>query len=126
VITCGDICLADAGDATATASSVCLDDGSAMIGADVTGTMVPGGYVTAYVLTEGGIIMQLGDAPEFTVAAEGSYTIHTLVYDPLTLDLSIVDLGTTPASAVIDLIEPEGDICAALDVEGATEMVTVC
>ena len=52
------------------------------------------------------------------------YTIHTLVYDPTTLDLSIVVPGTTTGFDVNALlIQGGGTICAALDVNGAKTTV---
>ena len=47
-------------------------------------------------------------------------SIHTLVYDPSTLDLSIVQFGTTTGFDVNSLlIQGGGSICASLDVNGA-------
>ncbi len=55
----------------------------------------------------------------------GSYTIHTLVYDPNTLDLSIVVPGVTTGFDVNGLlIQGGGSICASLDVAGAAFNVT--
>jgi hypothetical protein len=82
-------------------------------------TVVPDGYELAYELTEGAgvVIVSAGSTPEFTVDAEGTYTIHTLVYDPTTLDLSIVELGVTTGFDVNALlIQGGGSICASLDV----------
>ncbi|MBL0071580.1 MAG: hypothetical protein IPP34_07140 [Bacteroidetes bacterium] len=64
-----------------------------MISATANGNaFVPAGYQTIYVLTSGAglVIEQVNATPSFTVTASGNYTIHTLVYDPATLDLSIV------------------------------------
>ncbi|MBK7270038.1 MAG: hypothetical protein IPI07_11185 [Flavobacteriales bacterium] len=48
-------------------------------------------------LTQGAglTIVNAGATPSFEISAIGDYTIHTLVYDPNTLDLSIVELGVT-------------------------------
>ncbi|MEM8567888.1 MAG: hypothetical protein AAGF85_15605 [Bacteroidota bacterium] len=65
--------------------------------------------------------------PEFTVQEAGDYRIHTLVYDPETLDLSIVEFGVTTGFDVNGLLQQGGgDICAALDVAGAAFDVEGC
>gem|GEM_PF-2271460 len=95
----------------------------AMISATPDGNIVvPAGFEVIYVLTSGPqlIIEAVNASPEFEVAAPGSYTIHTLVYDPNTLDLGIVQLGVTTGFDVNGLlIQGGGDICASLDVAGA-------
>ena len=128
VSVCGD-CPAFAGSASAMEMEVCLDTGPTPIGATVEGTVVPPGFVAAYVLTLGEdlVIQELSDAPLFNVTATGNYTIHTLVYDPATLDLSAVELGVTGAGVVNGLlIQGGGEICGSLDVEGATVHVVNC
>jgi hypothetical protein len=122
-------CLADAGTLSG-GGAVCLEDGSATLSATADGNAeVPVDYTTAYVLTEGAglVIIDAGAAPEFTVDAEGDYTIHTLVYDPNTLDLSIVEFGVTTGFDVNGLlIQGGGSICASLDVAGAAFTVESC
>ncbi len=117
----------DAGTLTATASSVCLVDSSVVISAVPDGNAnVPAGYSTIFVLTSGTglIIEQAGPDPSFTVSEGGLYTIHTLVYDPTTLDLSIIDFGVTTGFDVNGLlVQGGGDICASLDVPGAPVVV---
>ena len=57
----------------------------------------------------------------------GTYRIHALVYDPNTLDLSIVEIGVTTGFDVNALlIQGGGDICASLDVAGALFEVEAC
>ncbi|MBK9401639.1 MAG: hypothetical protein IPN36_12510 [Bacteroidetes bacterium] len=57
-------------------------------------------------------------------SAGGIYTIHTLVYDPSTLNLGIVVPGTTTGFDVNALlIQGGGSICASLDVTGAPVIV---
>jgi len=54
----------------------------------------------------------------------GFYRIHSLVYDPNTLDLSIVQIGQTTAFEVLPLLQQGGgNICASLDVHGAVNLV---
>jgi hypothetical protein len=92
------VCNPNAGTLTATASSACFNNGSASISATANGDAnVPAGYQTIYVLTSGSglVIEQVNSTPSFTVTAGGLYTIHTLVYNPATLDLTIVVPGQT-------------------------------
>jgi len=121
---CG--CEADAGSLTVV-SPVCIDQTDAVITATAAGDMVvPNGFEIRYVLTEGEAltIMQIETSPEFTVADAGNYTIHTLIYDPITLDLSIVVPGTTTGSDIAALfIQGGGAICGALDINGASVAV---
>ena len=87
---------------------------------------VPAGYEVIYVLTEGAelVITNVNASPEFTVPAPGEYTIHTLVYDPNTLDLSIINLGITTGFDVNGLLaQGGGAICASLDVAGAPVII---
>jgi len=130
VTECDTPCEANAGTITTNAFETCLVDGVALISATPDGNAsVPAGYSTVFVLTqgEGLVIVNAGAAPEFTVNEEGSFTIHTLVYDPNTLDLSIVDLGVTTGFDVNSLlIQGGGTICASLDVTGASVWVSDC
>ena len=122
-------CDADAGTLSG-GGEVCLEDDSATLTATADGNAeVPAGFETLYVLTEGAglVIIDVNATPEFTVDDEGSYTIHTLVYDPATLDLSIVVPGTTTGFDVNGLlIQGGGTICASLDVAGAAFTVVLC
>ena len=116
-------CTADAGTLMANMDSACLVDGMATISATSNNdAVIPDGYSSIYVLTqgEGLVIVNAGAEPSFQVTEGGNYTIHTLVYNPDTLDLSIVELGVTTGFDVFGLIIPGGGtICAALDVTGA-------
>ncbi len=129
VVTCAP-CDAAAGALAPDADDVCLEDGTADISATADGSaVVPAGFETIYVLTEGDglVIVQVNATPEFTVTAEGDYTIHTLVYDPTTLDLSIVQLGVTTGFDVNSLLQQGGGIiCGALDVAGASFSIETC
>ena len=113
----------DAGTLTIDADPVCLQNGLATISATPDGNAsIPAGYQVAYVLTSepGTIIRQLSITPSFDVTALGDYTIHTLVFDPNTLDPSSINLGTTTAAEVNSLlVQGGGSICAALDLVGA-------
>jgi subtilisin-like proprotein convertase family protein len=122
-----EVCDATAGTLTADASPVTLVGGSATISAtEGTAPFVPAGYSVLYVLTEGAglVIINAAATPSFTVNATGDYTIHTLVYDPTTLDVSSVVFGTTTGFDVNGLlIQGGGTICGALDVAGAPIVV---
>ena len=109
--------------------TVVCGGGMAMISATPDGNIdVPAGFEVIYVLTEGAglVIVGANPTPEFNVAASGDYTIHTLVYDPNTLDLNIIVFGTTTGFDVNGLlIQGGGDICASLDVAGAPVVVEI-
>ena len=65
-----------------------------------------------------------GDQDEHAMAvtptATGDYVIHTLVYNPATLDLSSITPGVTTGTDVNALlVQSGGSICASLDVTGA-------
>jgi hypothetical protein len=127
-------CTADAGTLSADASPVQLAGASVTISATQNAApTVPANYEVLYVLTSGAglIIEDAGTSPGFEVTAAGLYTIHTLVAettdttDPNYLDLNVIDFGTTPASAVLDIVTNNG-LCAALDVTGAEVNVEDC
>ncbi|GAB5555692.1 MAG: hypothetical protein Sapg2KO_52830 [Saprospiraceae bacterium] len=125
---CEEPCFAGAG--TLTPNEACLEDGIATLSATrTTPADVPAGYSVLYVLTTGDTltIQDVSATPEFTVDEMGMYTIHTLVYDSTTLDLSIVVPGVTTGVDVNGLlIQGGGSICGALDVAGASFMVAEC
>lgn len=105
----------------------CLNNGTATLNGNPQGNSnVPAGYQTVYVLTRGqGLVIQnAGATPSFTVTAPGLYRIHTLVYDPNTLNLNIVVPGVTTGFDVNGLlVQGGGSICASLDVQGAPFIV---
>ena len=130
VIECPNTCEADAGTISNEQQEPCLENGSALIVATPNGdAVVPAAYETLFVLTSGqGLVIIDADAvPFFTVSAAGLYTIHTLVYDPNTLDISTIEFGTTSGGDVNALlIQGGGNICASLDVAGAQFFVSDC
>jgi|GEM_PF-698585 len=123
-------CLAEAGTLQINDAAVEIINGFAVVAATPGGnTIVPQGYQITYVLTESPstIILQTSNSPSFSVTAVGNYTLHTLVYDPNTLDLSTIVFGTTTALDVNSLlIQGGGTICAALDLTGAPVNVSIC
>ncbi|MCW5899916.1 MAG: T9SS type A sorting domain-containing protein [Flavobacteriales bacterium] len=122
-------CDADAGTLSGGAET-CFEDGPVQLNATPNGDAeVPPGFEVIYVLTEGAglVIIDGGPDPSFEVGAIGTYTIHTLVYDPNTLDLDIVEIGVTTGFDVNALlIQGGGTICASLDVAGAVFEVVLC
>jgi len=104
-------------------SPVCLIGGSANVEANIILNNAPfSGYTVTYVLTSNDVLLDVNPSnPQFTVNSIGDYTIHSLVYNPNTLDLSTVNFGTTTAADINSLlVQGGGDICAALDLTGAT------
>jgi hypothetical protein len=124
---CDEECTASAGSITPEQFLVCRASGSApLTGIPAGNAVVPAGYETLYVLTRGqGLtIQQVSATPSFTVSQLGLFRIHTLVYDPATLDLSIVQFGVTTGFDVNGLlVQGGGGICASLDVAGAPYLV---
>ncbi|WP_375448085.1 SdrD B-like domain-containing protein, partial [uncultured Fibrella sp.] len=121
-------CTAKAGTLVPVISEVCASTMTmvTLAATDNGGRVVPTGFSVRYVLTKGTglVIQQTSATPSFTVAAAdaGIYTIHTLVYNPATLDLSMVVPGTTTAADVLNRIQAN-QICADLDVTGARTKV---
>ncbi|MBL8003192.1 MAG: T9SS type A sorting domain-containing protein, partial [Flavobacteriales bacterium] len=128
-IDCTPVCEASAGTITAVTADCLGDAPVTLTGQPNNDAVVPAGYQVAYVLTEGTglVIINAGATPSFEVNAPGLYTIHTLVFDPATLDLSIVVPGVTTGFDVNGLlIQGGGTICASLDVAGAAFEVVKC
>ncbi len=127
-VLCDESCEADAGALTPNPEMYCLLGNTVNISAlQTTDPIVPPGYNLIYVLTSGTdlLIQDAQPTPDFVVSLPDNYTIHTLVYDPNTLNLGIIDLGVTTGFDVNELlIQGGGDICAALDVLGAPIVVT--
>ena len=114
----------DAGTLDADVWLTCYDGNSpAMLVASVDeAPTVPAGYEVLYVLTSGWdlVIQNVNTSPVFEVSQFGAYRIHTLVYNPATLDLGIVEIGVTTGFDVNGLlVQGGGDVCASLDVHGA-------
>ena len=127
VLSC-DACTADAGTLEANEIDCLEDEGMVTLTASRTSdAVIPDGYSLIYVLTSGEdlVIQNVGDEPSFEVDMEGRYTIHTLVYDPNTLDLGVVVIGETTGGDVLGIVI-ENEICASLDVAGAPFDVLSC
>lgn len=124
-----DPCVADAGLIKPDAPKYCYNEtGDTIISATPDGdAIVPEGFEVLYVLTEGPelVILEVNNEPNFGLDIVGEFTIHTLVYDPATLDLGIVSFGVTTGFDIINYIEAN-DICASLDGVGAQILIEKC
>ncbi len=121
-------CLAEVG--LLDPSDVCLDENGAALEATLTvAGVVPEDYKQIFILTSGEeqIIEQTTNEPYFEVADTGRYAIHHLVYNPGSLPLNWIQFGLTPLSVLHSFLKQGGgDICAALDLEGADFDVAPC
>jgi len=129
--TCTTGCTVDAGDLTANATPVCLDaNGTVTIEATPAGNAtIPTGYETIYVqsINPGAVINATAQTPSFEVDAAGTYTIHTIVFDPNTFDPSTIITGTTTINDLFtQFIQGGGSICASIDINGASIVVEDC
>lgn len=103
----------------------CLYNGKTIISAKTNANpVVPKNYKQLFVLTEAFSlkILAVSDVAEFEVGNAGFYRIHSLVYNPMTLDLSVVVPGQTTGFDVVNIIK-KNNICASLDVYGAPNLV---
>lgn len=120
---CGEPCTAHASGMTMDSTTVCLQNGHADLAASPTGNnIIPPGYQQAFLLTRtnGLIIAQVSTTPSFTVTSVDVWRIHNLVYDPSSLNLSVIVPGTTTAYDLqAQLVQGGGSICASLDISGA-------
>ena len=122
-----NICLADAGSIIAAENPICEDE--LLEAVIVIPPTIPTGFDLAYLLTQNGsdAIIQTSALPSFSLASLGGYTIHTLVYDPLSLDISTLTLGVTTIGDFNSLlIQGGGTICGSLDLLGAQITVEEC
>lgn len=121
-------CMAVAG--TLTPTETCLKENGAELIAKVnTPSVVPAGYKQLFLLTSGEdlVIEATSNEPYFQVRDTGKYAIHNLVYNPGSLPIGFIRFGLTTAGFLNSfLIQGGGDICAALDMEGAVFEVGPC
>ncbi|MBU2941029.1 T9SS type A sorting domain-containing protein, partial [Lacinutrix sp. C3R15] len=120
-----DVCAASAGTMYSSSPISCLSSGEATINAmQNEAANIPEGYQQLFVLTEAFSLTIIGVSatPEFNVTNSGFYRIHSLVYNPDTLDLSVVLPGSTTGFDVLNIIG-DNNICASLDVHGAINLV---
>ena len=124
-----DECTAYAGSVTTDSTQQCLVNGSATLVAVPGGdAVIPPGYQIGYLLTStnGLAIEQVGPDPVFTVSTVNVWRIHSLVYDPNTLDFAaILDLYHAYQLQEM-LMQGGGSICASLNMSGAGTKTTIC
>ena len=129
VIVCEE-CDAFAGTVTALIGNVCLVDGVATMEALANDdAVIPAAYQQVFVLTQGVemVILEVSITPVFDIGNVGDYTIHSLVFDPSTLNLSDIVIGSTTAAEVNSMLQQGGGtICASLNLAGAPFEVVDC
>ncbi|MDX9750757.1 MAG: hypothetical protein RBT71_06715, partial [Flavobacteriales bacterium] len=124
-------CLADAGTLDGDSGEFgCLEPGGTVtITAFPNGdAVVPPGHEVIFLLAQGPdqVVIDIHTLPEFTVSAEGTYHVHTVVYDPATFDPTTV-AGTASIPMVHALmIGGGGTLCGAVDTVGAAIDVAAC
>ena len=97
-------CVAYSGSLYSTQAISCLENGVTVITAQENeAAVIPKGYQQLFVLTNAFTltILDVSNTPSFEINRRGFYRIHSLVYNPATLDLSIVvpgikNIHTTP------------------------------
>lgn len=122
-------CDAAAGNVIPDQANVCYAGPSTTITATPSGTsIVPEGYATKYLLVSSSeVVLQVSDLPTFSALAVGSFSIRTLVYDPLMYDPATITLGGSTIGSLNELfIQGGGPICASLDITGAGFTVENC
>ena len=95
----GQACPVNAGTLSQGSVSSCLEiHTTTTVSATVNNdAVIPQGFSQIYVLTLGSnlIIQQTNNTPVFSINNPGLYTIHSLVYNPTTLDLTSIVMGVT-------------------------------
>ena len=119
-------CTADAAPLSADSTDICFDGLPIVISVSQNGPFgIPAGFQKLFILTSGsGLnILQTNISGEFQVNALGLYTIHSMVFDPSTLDptsySNALDLNA-------DLLQGGGTICASLNINGAEITLVNC
>ena len=118
-------CVAEAGNLTIEDESLCGGDANNNIVATPNGNMiVPPGFEVIYILTEtlgnNLVVVDTSSMPDFNWNEVGNFTIHTLIYDPATLDLDFIDFDNTSLFEINSMLtQGGGDICGSLDLSGA-------
>ena len=106
----------------------CGEPAELKISAISEGAIIPDTYAQIFVLTsgEGLLIENTNTSPEFSITSPGSYTIHSLVYDPDPTSANFLDLsGIVPGESTgFDVLSLIANICASLDVPGSSFDIT--
>lgn len=117
-------CTAKAGTLSLSATELILDaNGTVTItGTPSTNSEIPAGYRLAYILTQGdsSVIKEVATSPTFDVTETGKYCIHTLVYNPSTLDLRGIGNDIVKINDIAYMLsENGGNICASVNTIGS-------
>ncbi len=89
--------------------------------------IVPSGYVTGTLLSNASnsVITTISDLTTISLPELGGYyNIHTIAYDPSTLDLTDINLGVTTINDLAIMIT-NNEICADIDTAGVSIMVII-
>ena len=124
-ITVGSDCEASAGTLRAGNSPGCFNGKEVFLKVrEATPPNVPAGFKKRFVLTKGTdlILQEVSPQPVFGVQEPGFYTLHTLVYDPATLNPEEYLYG--PASDLLE--ETHWGTCLAWDGEGYAFNIKRC
>lgn len=123
-------CGAYAGIMSVDVGPVCLQQGEALLtGTPSDDAVVPPGFTSTYLLTRtnGLIIEQMGPSPNFLVNSVDIWRLHRLVFDPATLDLGGVQMGTSSAYDVQAMItQGGGEACGSLSMTQAWVKTMEC
>lgn len=123
-------CNANAGTLSAMEDAICWEEVAVTIAAQADGNaVVPSGFGVRYVLSTGleGAIIDTASTPSFLVDAPGTYHIHTVVFDPLTISMDTIVLDTTTVDVLGSYFTVGGgSLCGAIDPVGASIGVVSC
>ena len=122
-----ECCLAQAGAMNSASTNGCVEpESGALISASSTGANIPSGFVQEFLLTSDGFVLEdRSTSPNFVVNAEGVYTIHSIVYNPATFNLTQFTIGTSTAFNIRSAYRSQG-ICANIDIVGVQVQVESC
>ncbi len=91
---------------------------------------IPSGYQIIYLLTTTNNleIQQISNTPTFgPMQTAEYYTIHSLVYNPATVDITQITFGSTTVYEINSLlVQGGGEVCASLSMAGAEFKVVNC
>jgi len=122
-----ECCLAQAGAMNSASTNGCVEpESGALISASSTGANIPSGFIQEFLLTSDGFVLEdRGTSPNFVVDAEGVYTIHSIVYNPATFNLTQFTKGISTAFNIRSAYRSQG-ICANIDIVGVQVQVESC
>lgn len=121
----------DAGIIQADLSNVCLfpNQTASLSASTLIPATVPDGFRVLYLLGEKADhkLVDIHTTPSFTVSETGSYSIHTVVFDTLTLNADTILSSYENATQLWkDLTPGGGSICGDMDQDGVLFAVDIC